>query len=250
MSGTRNDAFLGGRLNICQPVDGYRAGADPVFLAAAVSAKPGQQVLELGCGVGTAMCCLLSRVPGLPVTGVERDPGYAALARKNATVLDSSVKIVEADILDLPMDVTEQSFDHVFFNPPFFDRKSGTVSENQGREVGRGGDVTLAAWIKIGLQRTRSGGLLTLIHRTEFIPDVINALDSRAGDIRILPLQPRRNRASKLFILQAKKGSRGVFKLLPPFVLHKGDAHKEDGDSYTDAASAILRDGAPLSLSN
>ena len=29
------DDFLGGRLRICQEIGGYRAGADPVFLAAA-----------------------------------------------------------------------------------------------------------------------------------------------------------------------------------------------------------------------
>ena len=40
MSETREDAFLGGRLTIRQPVRGYRAGADPVFLAAAVAANP------------------------------------------------------------------------------------------------------------------------------------------------------------------------------------------------------------------
>ena len=84
MSETREDAFLGGRLTIRQPVRGYRAGADPVFLAAAVAAKPGERVLELGCGVGTALLCLGARVAGLDLTGVERqgdlaDGGHASV---------------------------------------------------------------------------------------------------------------------------------------------------------------------------
>jgi tRNA1(Val) A37 N6-methylase TrmN6 len=48
------DGFLGGRLTIAQPVAGYRAAADPVLLAAAVQARPGQAVLDLGCGAGVA----------------------------------------------------------------------------------------------------------------------------------------------------------------------------------------------------
>jgi tRNA1Val (adenine37-N6)-methyltransferase len=78
------DAFLGGRLHVWQPARGYRAGTDPVFLAAACPARSGEHVLELGCGVGVASLCLAARVEGLALTGVERQVDYAALARRNA----------------------------------------------------------------------------------------------------------------------------------------------------------------------
>lgn len=48
------DAFLNGRVMALQPRDGYRAATDPVFLAASVPARTGQNVLELGCGAGVA----------------------------------------------------------------------------------------------------------------------------------------------------------------------------------------------------
>ncbi len=44
----------------------------------------GDHVLEAGCGAGAASLCLLARVPGAKVTGVEIDPDLAALARDNA----------------------------------------------------------------------------------------------------------------------------------------------------------------------
>ena len=65
MTELTRDAFLGGRLHLWQPVNGYRAGVDPVLLAASVNARAGQAVLELGCGGGTAMLCLGKRVSGL-----------------------------------------------------------------------------------------------------------------------------------------------------------------------------------------
>ena len=46
------DKFLGGRLVISQPKKGYRAGVDPVILAASIPARSGESILELGCGVG------------------------------------------------------------------------------------------------------------------------------------------------------------------------------------------------------
>ena len=77
------DRLLDGRVLLRQPADGLRAGLDAVMLAAHVPARPGEAVLELGCGSGAALLCLLARIPGLEGIGVERDPGLAALAAEN-----------------------------------------------------------------------------------------------------------------------------------------------------------------------
>ena len=71
-------------MSLRQPLEGYRAAIDPVLLAAAVPARSGEKVLELGCGVGAAALCLLARVPDLTVAGLELQPALAALARHNA----------------------------------------------------------------------------------------------------------------------------------------------------------------------
>ena len=42
------DDFLGGAIKIWQPKDGYRAGMDPILLAATVNVSEGQKVLDLG----------------------------------------------------------------------------------------------------------------------------------------------------------------------------------------------------------
>ncbi|HCW49899.1 MAG TPA: methyltransferase, partial [Brevundimonas sp.] len=43
-------ALLGGRIRLRQPARGYRAGLDAALLAAAVGARPGERVIEAGCG--------------------------------------------------------------------------------------------------------------------------------------------------------------------------------------------------------
>jgi len=52
------DALLGGRVRLLQAKVGYRAAIDPVLLAAAIPARAGQRVLDLGCGAGAASLCL------------------------------------------------------------------------------------------------------------------------------------------------------------------------------------------------
>ena len=42
------DKFLGGKLAIRQIQGGYRAGSDPVLLAASLSLQPGQTLLDMG----------------------------------------------------------------------------------------------------------------------------------------------------------------------------------------------------------
>ena len=77
---TREDRLLGGRVRLIQPLQGYRAATDPVLLAAAVPAGPGERVLDLGCGAGAAVFCLAARVPGLELHGLEIQPTYLGLA--------------------------------------------------------------------------------------------------------------------------------------------------------------------------
>ncbi len=94
------DEFLGGRIAVMQPETGHRAGSDAVWLAAAVPAVAGEQVLDAGAGVGVAGLCLLARVPEARVTAVEADAELCALAVANAARngVAGRMSVVEADV--------------------------------------------------------------------------------------------------------------------------------------------------------
>lgn len=250
MTEVSDNAFLGGQLNILQPRNGYRAGADPVFLAAAVDVSPGQHVLDLGCGVGTAMLCLLVRVPGVAVTGVELQADLVRLAQENLERNRLAGTVFQADIKALPRELRDRSFDHVMTNPPFFDRQSSSPAPDAGREQGRGETVTMRDWFDSALRRLVPGGRLTLVNRIERLPECLAILSGRTGDIVVLPLAARPGRSAKLFLLSARKGAKGAFRLMPQLVLHEGVQHDVDRDSYTQAAQRILRDGAALPLAD
>lgn len=242
------DLFLGGKLRILQPKTGYRAGVDPVLLAASVRAFGGDSVLELGCGAGVASLCLAARVPGLALTGVELQEDYADLARQNAASNGIGLDIYRADLRNLPDQVLQSSYGHVIANPPYYLRGRGTGSANTGRDLALREQTPLADWIEIATRRLKPKGYLTIIQDAERLPALLAAIDGRLGDVKLLPFAPRIGRPAHLVILQARKGARGSFRLLAPVIMHQGDAHDGDRESYTQQIGAILRKGAALNL--
>ncbi len=239
-----DDGFLGGRLRIAQPAQGYRAGVDPVFLAAAVPAKAGERVLDLGCGVGTAALCLAARVPGLVLYGLELQEVYAALAERNAAANGIAMTVVRGDVVRMPAALKAESFDHVLMNPPYFDGARRSAARDSGRETALAGEADMGAWCDAALRRLRPGGMLSVIQVPERLPDLLHALTGRAA-IRLHPLAPREGRDASRILLLARKGGAAPLSLAAPTLLHRGATHERDGENYTDVARKVLRDGEP-----
>lgn len=239
-----DDKFLCGRLRLLQPLKGYRAATDPVLLAAACPAEPGQNVLDLGCGAGAAALCLGLRVPGLALAGLELQPAYADLARRNAARNGIAVEVHEGDLARMPA-ALRRDFDHVIANPPYYPA-GGSPSPVAARARAMQVETPLAAWVAAATRRLRPGGWLTLICGADGLPEVLAALPPKLGSASVLPLAAREGRAALRVIVQARKGGRAAFRLLAPFVIHEGAAHDSDRESYTPAANAVLREGADL----
>lgn len=240
------DAFLDGKVHLFQPRNGYRAGVDPVLLAACVNAKPGQSVLELGCGAGAASLCLSARVPELHLAGLERQAAYAALARRNALANRTEMTVFEADLAAVPAEVRQMRFDNVIANPPYYKRESSTAARDRGREGALGEDTPLAIWVKVAAKRLLPKGYLHFIHRAERLPDLLAACSGRLGSIEVLPLVPRHNRPAELVVLRARSTGRAAFRLHTPLVLHDGKNHGSDEEDYTPLVRSALRDGAAI----
>lgn len=246
-SGLTRDSFLGGRLHLWQPGDGYRAGVDPVLLAACVNARAGQSVLDLGCGVGAAALCLAARVPGLDLWGVELQPDYAALAERNGAENGVEFNIVNADLTELPEPVRRARFDHVIANPPYYRPGAHSVARNPGRSVALSEIATpLADWVAVAARRLAPKGYLHMIQRVDRLPELLGGCEGRLGSVEILPLAARAGRAPDRVILRARKDGKAGFRLHAPVLIHEGAQHHRDGDSYTGVVSAVLRQGQAM----
>lgn len=235
------DALLDGRVRLRQPRAGLRAGHDAVLLAAAVPARPGQTVLEAGCGSGAAFLCLLARVPELSIVAIERDAGLAALARDNAALNGwaARVTVIEGDVADAALRRALPRVAHAFANPPYW--PAGTpppVALRAGATHAEA--VPLSAWTGCLAARLAPRGSLTLVLPAARFADGLAALrEAGCGSPALLPLWPRAGAPAKRVLLAARRDGRGPARLLPGLVLHG-----EQGP--TAAAEAVLRGGAAL----
>jgi tRNA1(Val) A37 N6-methylase TrmN6 len=233
------DGFLGERLTIAQPKHGFRAGHDAVLLVAAVPAKAGESVLELGSGSGVSSLCLAARVSGCEVLGVEIDPALAALANENAkrNKMDLRVRFIADDARSVNPDGTP--FEHVFFNPPFHP-DTGQVSPTPARDrATRDMDDAVRAWTARALTLAKTGGTVTAILRADRLDDFLG-VSGKAG-AAVLPLLAGVGEPPKRVIVQIRKGDSAALFTAPGFALH-------EGGRPTHGAEAVLRHGAALPL--
>jgi len=215
-------------------------------MAAACAAKPGQRVLDLGCGAGAAAFCLATRVEGLALHGIESQPASADLGRRNAAALGVAMTVHEGDVAAVPVSLRDLQVDHVIANPPYFDETASTAPNDPGKDRAFRADAPLPVWIDAGLRRLVPGGWLTLVHRTECLPAILSGLEGRAGAIAVLPLGARAGRPADRIILRARKGAAAPLVLHAPFVMHDGARHERDGGGFSDRAERVLRGGAAL----
>ena len=248
-----DDAFLGGALHILQPRKGFRAGIDSVMLAAAIPAQAGERAFEAGCGPGVAALCLLWRVKGAQLVGVECNAEYAALARRNArrNALDDRATFITGDALRAgkangPAELAKAAgtFHHAFANPPFHEATAAMPSPDPGKAAAHVHDeaANLTDWLRALARMVRPKGTVTLIQPAAALPALLGAMQqAHLGDIRIAPLWPRTGRPASRVIVQARRDVKTPARLLPGLVLHN------DGNAFTEEAENILRQGAAFS---
>ena len=239
---TTLDGLLDGRVRLLQPRHGYRVAIDPVLLAAAIAAQPGETVLDAGAGTGAVALCLTARVPGLGVLALERDPLHFELLRANVACNDRKdvIAVAQGDLLAPGADLKARHFDWVASNPPFHPAGRGNLSPVASKAAAHALIPPLEDWIAACLRRVAPKGRLVLVHRAAELGAVMAALLDKAGEATIFPVQARAEAPAGRIVVRARKGGKGGVRLMPPLVLH------EDGGGWTAAADALLRHGAAL----
>ena len=239
------DRLLGGRVQLTQPATGYRAGIDPVFLAAAAPVRAGERVLDVGAGAGAAALCLAARVAGASVSGIEADRALVRLATANAEAsgVGERVRFFIGDLLAPPIRLAPASFDHVMANPPFLAEGTGRASPDPGKAAATVEDkARLEDWLRFCLLMAAPKGTVTLIHRADRLDAILEAMVGRLGSIVVFPLWPggEGRKAAKRVIVTGRREGRAPLSLVPGLVLH------QPGGAFTDEAEAILRHAGAL----
>lgn len=244
---TSEDAVLGGRLRLRQPLTGHRVGHDAILLAAVTGGHAGEHVVDLGAGVGAAGLTLAVRVAGLKVTLVEIDPALCALAEGNARLnnLADQVSVLAADSEDADALAAAGigGADRVLMNPPFHDATRQNLSPDPRRRLAHAAAPgLLRRWVASAARLLKPQGVLTLIWRADALAEVQRELTAEFGSIAVLPVYPRPDAPAIRVLVRAVKSGGGAPETFPGLILN--DQHGKP----TAAAEAVLRGGGALSL--
>jgi ubiquinone/menaquinone biosynthesis C-methylase UbiE len=112
-----------------------------------LSPRPGQRILDLGCGTGTLALMIKRSQPGVEVEGVDADPVMLARAEKKSAEAGLQIRFRTGLAQELPYD--DDAFDAVvsslFFHHLEREQKSLAFAE-LNRVLAAGGRVHIADW--------------------------------------------------------------------------------------------------------
>jgi tRNA1(Val) A37 N6-methylase TrmN6 len=232
--------LLRGRVRLLQPKIGFHASLDTVFLAAAIPSKNNANVLDVGCGVGSAGLCALSRNGHMRLVGLDIQRELIDLALQNAALngLEEHCHFFRGDLLSEKV-IPDNNFNVVLMNPPYMEGGTHTPSPRRNKALSHGEDASgakLQDWVKYAHRKLKNGGTLVMIHRADRLDDVIVALEQRRwfGSLEVYPLWSKAGEDAKRVIIRARK------ERYAPLVLKAGLIIHEKSGQYTDGAQRIL----------
>ncbi len=233
MDNIQKTSILGEQVTLYQPIQGYKSGIDPIFLAFFADVRETDTVLDFGCGVGASMFALKFFYPSIKIHGVDIQEHLIDLANKNIEeneLDDVSCSLSCFSKLDITVDA-------VIMNPPYYGAGEFMHPHNEIlQKANVEGDLKLKDWIFHAGRRLKNKGRISIVHRAESLEEILSLLvKNNFGGIATFPLWPKEGKLAKRIVIMAVKNSKKPSRLFPGIILHTDDNH------YTPVAEDILR---------
>ncbi|WP_078556448.1 tRNA1(Val) (adenine(37)-N6)-methyltransferase [Bacillus alkalicellulosilyticus] len=234
----RIDYLPNNNLKIIQSTNVFSFSIDAVLLAKFVYVPIQKgRILDMCSGNGV-IPLLLSTRSKASIVGVEIQETLYDMAVRSIQLnrLEKQIEMVCADIKQIPEAFTDQQYDVVTCNPPYFECNDlSDQNENEHFRIARHEVYcTLEDVVREASELVKQKGKFAIVHRPERLTDIMLLMKKyRIEPKKIQMVHPKADKDANIVLVEGiKDGKKGV-KCLPPIVVYGS------GQSYTDEFKSI-----------
>ena len=215
-----------------QPTSGYCYNSDSIFLYDFIGTfQPKGSLLDVGCGVGI-ISLLLSRDFTLQSSIIDKQEKMINYARHNYALNQLQVKSYHEDFIKFE---TEEKFDYIISNPPFYDSRV-TQSENTHLNIARyAHHLPIEDFTKKVKKLLKPRGYFIFCYDAKQVDLLVYHLTLCGINVeKIQFVHSKIDRDSKLVMIAARMGSKSMTQIVAPFVVF------DDNSVYRERAKEVF----------
>lgn len=213
-------------LTLFQDKSGYRYNSDSLFLYWFINLFTCKgSILDIGCGCGILGLLIKRDFVSCDVDMIDIQERNIFLSKKNAEENSLHVNIKECDFLNLD---ESKKYDIAISNPPFY--HSG-VKKSENLQIAKSRyseNLPFGDFIKKSFKILKQKGYIYFCYDAKQLPFILKALiDANFGTQEICFLHPKAHKEASLVLIRARKSSKALCKVLPPFVINNENGYTQ-----------------------
>lgn len=225
-------------LKIIQNKKAFCFGIDSILLSDfAKDIKKNSKVIDLGTGTGIISILLCKKSNLKSIVGVEIQEDIAEMAKRSVLLndLQEKCKIINENILNLNLLYENGSFDCVITNPPYKQKNSGIINEDEKKLISRHEvKAELEDFIRISKDLLKDKGEFYMVHRPERLVDIIYLMRKYKIEPKIIRfISSTINKQPKMVLIKGIKNAKPFLKVYDNVYIYDLDGN------YTDEINKI-----------
>ncbi|MBQ6939777.1 MAG: methyltransferase [Alistipes sp.] len=211
-----------------------KVGTDGVLLGAWVDVAESKHILDIGTGSGLIALMVAQRSVEAKVLGIDIDANAVCQARSNFAKSPWSERLTaeQCDVREL---YTEQLYDHIVSNPPYF--VETTESPNESRATARHAThLKFADIIAVAERLLADGGGLSVILPTDVAAMFRREAFERLWLVRQMDISTKEGEAPRRTMMEFRRVSEPVMPKITTLTIR----HKDS--TYTDEYRRLAED--------